>query len=133
MNKPMQTREWKSLLKQEQIDWLATVVMGWEKVPGYYMMGVPGRELKYAWHKDGKLQATDNWNPLEDWNEWHEVEEQIFKDQETWFTYVAVMPHRLDVMQYSDDFCAADGALAANQDTRAGCAWYAYHDHEMPF
>ncbi len=75
-----------------KIGYLATKIMGWEKHKGYYVMGVPGRVVDFAWWADGEQKELDTWNPLRDWGDWRMVEEKIMKDKNLFASYIACIP-----------------------------------------
>ena len=71
---------WDFMSDTEKVEWLATEVMGWKRMPY--------QEVPQEWVCDGKTMAIcRDWNPLTDWNHWRQVEEKVMEDEDLFDEY----------------------------------------------
>ncbi len=93
---------------QEQIEYLATKVMGWKMHP---RIGVFGQPRVYT---DRKVFQPEDWNPLTDWNHWRQVEEKVMEDEKLYRYYC----FEVSKSTGGAGAFAVDRAIAADLDTR---------------
>ncbi len=82
MKNPISSQVWDAKTDEQKIEWLAKEVMGWKKfhweATGDYS----------DWQKDGRFVCTcDSWNPLEDHNDFHELEKKVMEDEKLFGKY----------------------------------------------
>ena len=87
-----------TLSAQDQIEYLATKVMGWtvkEQEHIYHNRCYPKLPKQYVkLYLDGSghcVQQDDTWFPLTDWNHWRQVEEKVMETKLLWSQFLCAI------------------------------------------
>src|SRR4051812_16333235 len=86
---------------REKIEYIATKVMGWE-IKRSPTSKKYDRYIKGYWHlNNGKTRPHYSymryWNPLEDWNNWRQVEEKVMEmNNGLWREFIVRIPKEAD-------------------------------------
>jgi len=119
---------------EEQINYLATKVMGWREMNGSWPNGKTKFRCFDPLCKQFILLGRD-WNPLTDWNHWRQVEEKVMEDEHLFKMYIfdidigkgstgivacnvikADLPTRVSALISAHKAIARDKALVAAED-----------------
>lgn len=89
---PTPLQIWQAKSEEEKIEWLATKVMGWHEEQDEYCNGCRDwRNQKGERMAHKVVCSNDNWDrfdPLDDWNQWRQVEERVMENPPLFYEFM---------------------------------------------